>query len=167
MEAAGVPLFPLPWLLRSYSGELGGGGSRADPHPTSRSYSGGSGISVAVFPSALERFSYFHTNDLQDFHVGHGEGSQPFPQSKGILLPLVRRLNGKWEVGGYIFGFGCLDYYYFFPFPISGLFTHVGSIRNDLNQRFVMHMSLKKTKKQFMRRWKAYVLPRQFEGHPG
>lgn len=73
LEAAGVPLFPLPWLLRSYSGELGGGGSRADPYPASRSSSGGSGVSVAVFPPARERFSYFHTNGQRDFHVGHGE----------------------------------------------------------------------------------------------
>lgn len=35
LEAARVPVCPLPRLLRSYSEELGGGGSRADPLATS------------------------------------------------------------------------------------------------------------------------------------
>lgn len=75
MEAARVPLSPLLWLLRSYSEELGGGGSRSDPQrppPSLRVVLGMESDFVAVLSPALEHFYHFNTSYLRDFHFGHG-----------------------------------------------------------------------------------------------
>lgn len=101
--------------------------------------------------------------------LGTGKVRSRFLRQKAFCYLGCEGLTASGKLVGTFSGLAALITTIFFPFPISDLFTHVGSIRTDLNQRFVMHMSLKKKKhtNSCVVGRLAYVLPRQFEGHPG